>query len=89
MTRFDLKIPDPSLTRSGKEAYLMLPKDTELHRIHPDAYKAEQFSPTAAGNACFLPIRDAGGAIIPTIYAAKTFPCATCAPMGEPARSGS
>jgi RES domain. len=76
--RFDLTIPDPSVMRVGKEAYVTLPKDTELHRIHPDVYKAEQFNPTAGGDARFSPIRDAGGAIIPTIYAAKTFPCAIC-----------
>jgi hypothetical protein len=75
---FDLTNPDPSTMRVGKEAYVMLTKGTELHRIHPAAYKAEQFNPTASGNARFSPIRDAAGVIIPTIYAAQTFPCATC-----------
>jgi hypothetical protein len=75
---FNLTIPDPSMMRVGKEGYITLPKDTELHRIHPDAYQATQFNPTAAGDARFSPISDAGGAIIPTIYAAKSFACATC-----------
>ncbi|RNI15125.1 RES family NAD+ phosphorylase [Paracoccus pantotrophus] len=76
--RFDLTIPDPSTMRVGKEAYVTLDAGTELHRIHPAVYKAEQFNPTAAGDARFFPIRDAEGAIIPTIYAAQTFACATC-----------
>jgi hypothetical protein len=76
--RFDLTIPNPSTMRVGKEAYVTLDKGTELHRIHPAAYKAEQFNPTAAGDARFSPIRNASGAIIPTIYAAQTFDCAAC-----------
>ncbi len=76
--RFDLTIPDPSTMRIGKEAYVSLAKGTELHRIHPTAYEAEQFNPTAAGDARFSPIRNASGAIIPTIYTAQTFECATC-----------
>lgn len=76
--RFDLTIPDPSTMRVGKEAYATLPAATELHRIHPAVCKAEQFNSTAAGDARFSPIRDAEGAVIPTIYAAQTFACATC-----------
>ena len=76
--RFDLTIPAPSAMRVGKEAYVVLAKGAELHRIHPAAYKAEQFNPKDTGDARFSPICDAGGAIIPTIYAAQTFPCATC-----------
>ncbi|MBB4509648.1 RES family NAD+ phosphorylase (plasmid) [Rhizobium johnstonii] len=76
--RFDLTIPDPSTMRVGKEAYVPLDKGTELHRIHPLVFKAEQFNPTAAGDARFSPIHDVSGAIIPTIYAAQTFECASC-----------
>ncbi|MDE1994687.1 MAG: RES family NAD+ phosphorylase [Rhizobiaceae bacterium] len=76
--RFDLTIPDPSMMRIGKEVYVLLAAGTELHRIHPSVYKAEQFNPTAAGDARFSPIQDVGGAIIPTIYAAQTFECAAC-----------
>lgn len=76
--RFDLTIPDPSAMRVGKEAYVTLDPGTRLHRIHPAAYDAGQFNPTASGDARFSPIRDAEGAIIPTIYAAQTFACATC-----------
>ncbi|GLS20186.1 hypothetical protein GCM10007874_32030 [Labrys miyagiensis] len=76
--RFELAIPDPSTMRVGREAHVVVTKGTELHRIHPAAYKAEQFNPTAAGDARFSPFRNAAGVIIPTIYAAQTFPCATC-----------
>lgn len=76
--RFDLTIPDPSTMRVGKEAYIVLDKGTELHRIHPDAFEAGRFNPTNAGNARFSPIRDTGGNTIATIYAAQTFSCATC-----------
>lgn len=76
--RFDLTIPDPSTMRVGREAYVTLDAGTELHRIHPAAYSAEQFNPTAAGDARFSPLRDTEGSIIPTIYAAETFACATC-----------
>ncbi len=76
--RFDLTIPDPSTMRVGKETYVTLDKDTELHRIHPAIYKAKQFNPTNAGDARFSPIHDASGVVIPTIYAAQTFECATC-----------
>lgn len=55
---------------------MTLPAATELHRIHRAVYKAEQFNPTAEGDARFSPIRDAEGAIVPTIYAAQTFACA-------------
>jgi hypothetical protein len=76
--RFDLMLPDPSTMRVGKEVYVDLNAGTELHRIHPAVYKAGQFNPTASGDARFSPIRDAKGAIIPTIYAAQTFACAAC-----------
>jgi len=76
--RFDLTLPDPSTMRVGKEAYVTLDAGTELHRIHPAIYRAEQFNPTATGDARFSPIRDAEDTIIPTIYAAQTFACAAC-----------
>lgn len=76
--RFDLTIPDPSTMRVGKEAYITVAAGAELHRIHPAVYKAGEFNLTAAGNARFSPIRNAAGTIIPTIYMAETFSCATC-----------
>jgi hypothetical protein len=75
---FSLTIPVPSVMRIGKETYVPLAKGTELHRIHPSVYKAEQFNPSDSGDARFSPIRDAVGTIIPTIYAGQTFACATC-----------
>lgn len=55
-----------------------LPAGTELHRIHHGDYGSCQFNETAHGNARFSPIRDARGAIIPTIYAGQSFRCASC-----------
>jgi hypothetical protein len=75
---FDLMLPAPSTMRVGKEVYVEFDAGTGLHCIHPAVYKAEQFNPTASGDASFSPIRDAKGAIIPTIYATKTFACAAC-----------
>lgn len=49
---------------------------TIIHRIHPDAYKAEQFNPGPNGNARFSPIFDAMGTSIATIYGGTTFECA-------------
>lgn len=49
----------------------------ELHRIHHQHYGPCQFNDTPRGNARFSPIRDAGGQIIPTIYAAQSFRCAS------------
>jgi len=76
--RFNLTIPDPAVMRVGKEAYVSIASGTELHRIHSATYKAEQFNPSTLGNARFSPILNAHGAVIPTIYAAETFACATC-----------
>ena len=76
--RFVLAIPDPSTMRVGKESYVTLPAGTELHRLHRDRFAPEKFNGTDLGNARFSPIRNAAGAIIPTIYAAESFDCATC-----------
>lgn len=55
-----------------------LPAGTDLHRIHHGDYGPCQFNATDRGDARFSPIRDAGGEIIPTIYAAQSFRCASC-----------
>jgi hypothetical protein len=75
---FSLDIPDPATMRVGKEAYHLLPAGTELHRIHLERFGSDEFNGTDLGDARFSPIRDTGGTIIPTIYAAQTFACATC-----------
>lgn len=49
---------------------------TTLHRIHQDAYQADEFNPGLKGNARFSPIRDESGTPIPTLYAAMTFDAA-------------
>ncbi len=43
-----------------------------MHRVHDATYAANLFNPGPAGNARFSPIRDDGGAVIPTLYAATT-----------------
>lgn len=47
-----------------------------LHRVHLDAYAADQFNRGVAGNARFSPIQDDGGNPIPTLYAGTTMACA-------------
>lgn len=64
----------PARFKPGKAPNIhTLHESTVLHRVHPKKYGAAQFNDTAAGNARFSPIRNAGGNIIPTIYAAQTF----------------
>ena len=76
--RVSLKIPNPATMKVGKEDYHLLKAGTELHRVHLDAFGSTEFNGTDKGNARFSPICDARGAIIPTIYAAQSFECATC-----------
>ncbi|KEQ53753.1 RES domain-containing protein [Sphingobium chlorophenolicum] len=76
--KISIKLPAPATMRVGKEAYYLLKAGTELDRIHPERFGSAQFNDTALGNARFSPIRDEGGAIIPTIYAAQSFESATC-----------
>ncbi|WP_172327174.1 RES family NAD+ phosphorylase [Mangrovicoccus sp. HB161399] len=74
--RFEITVPDPSRLRAEKAAFATIPAGTELHRIHPARFGAAAFNDTDRGNARFSPIRNARGAIIPTIYAAESFDCA-------------
>lgn len=76
--RFSIKIPQPATMKVGKEDYHLLKAGTPLHRIHPEMFGATQFNDSDKGSARFSPIRDAGGAIIPTIYSGQSFECATC-----------
>jgi len=76
--KFTLEIPDPATMRVGKEVYISLPAGTALDRIHQKIFNAHQFNGTDKGDARFSPIRDAAGAVIPTIYAAEGFECAAC-----------
>ncbi|WP_411839774.1 RES family NAD+ phosphorylase [Paracoccus sp. ME4] len=70
----DLPDPDPDHFRAPMEMTVLA--GLELHRIHHQNYGPCQFNGTHHGNARFSPIRDAGGQIIPTIYAAQSFRCA-------------
>lgn len=47
-----------------------------LHRIHHERYPGDVFNPGISGNARFSPIKDSGGASIPTLYAGDSFECA-------------
>jgi len=47
-----------------------------LHRIQLEDYPGEVFNPGIRGNALFSPIKDAAGALIPTLYAGDSFECA-------------
>ena len=76
--KFELTIPDPATLKTGKVSYVELSGGTVLHRIHPTSYKPNEFNGTDKGNARFSPIRDAAGAIVPTIYGAQSFECAAC-----------
>jgi hypothetical protein len=49
---------------------------TIIHRIHPDAFGADQFNPGPHGNARFSPIADVAGGSIATLYGGTTFACA-------------
>lgn len=73
-----IAIPAPATMLVGKERYIDLPADTPLHRLHPEIYGSNEYNPTDKGDARFSPIRDTADNIIPTIYAAETFECATC-----------
>lgn len=57
-------------------SYLSIATDTLLHRIHHGNFGATQFNDTTRGDARFSPIKDANGAVIPTLYAGETFECA-------------
>ncbi len=72
----DLADPIPENFRATLRIGLSV--GVELHRIYHGAYGPCQFNATDRGNARFAPIRDRTGAIIPTIYAAQSFRCATC-----------
>ncbi|WP_256215368.1 RES domain-containing protein [Sphingobium sp. AP50] len=64
--------------RVGKEDYHLLKAGTDLHRIHAQLFGSSQFNDSEKGHARFSPIRDGSGAVIPTLYAAQSFECATC-----------
>lgn len=76
--KFELSIPDPATLKTGKQNYVELKSGTVFHRIHPTKYKPDEFNRSDRGNARFSPIRNDEGGIIPTIYGAESFECATC-----------
>jgi hypothetical protein len=47
-----------------------------IWRIHPAQYRSAQFRSGPDGNARFSPIRNSDGAVIPTLYGARTLSCA-------------
>jgi RES domain len=52
------------------------PADQVIHRIHLNLYAGVEFNPGLKGNARFSPIKNAGGASVPTLYGGTTFDCA-------------
>lgn len=68
--------PFPQPSNNLKVRKIDLAKGTKLFRVHPKKYQADQYNPSAVGNARFSPIKDTGGAVIPTIYAAETLAAA-------------
>ena len=43
-----------------------------MYRVHDSVYSVDSFNSSPLGNARFSPIRDSGGEVIPTLYAATT-----------------
>lgn len=52
------------------------PLETVIHRVHLSRLAGEEFNPGLRGSARFSPIKDAFGALIPTLYGGSTFECA-------------
>ncbi|MEY4589814.1 MAG: hypothetical protein RL497_1890 [Pseudomonadota bacterium] len=50
-----------------------LPKGTQLHRVHQQAYSGDAFNAHPDSNARFSTIHDTERAVIPTVYLASTF----------------
>ncbi|PZQ88712.1 MAG: RES domain-containing protein [Leifsonia xyli] len=69
----DVPAPPPRLASLVKT--MTWPQGQVIHRIHLDSFDANEFNPGLKGNARFSPIRDASGALIPTIYGGETFDC--------------
>jgi hypothetical protein len=44
--------------------------------IHENTYRPDEFNASGRGDACFSPLVDAEGKIIPTLYGGNTFICA-------------
>lgn len=56
--------------------FTSLSQGAQLHRVHLDKYRANQFNPGVHGNARFSPIRNKQGKPIPTLYGGTTMDCA-------------
>jgi len=69
-------VPQPPAKLSTLARTMTWPAGQVIHRIHLDAYAADEFNPGPHGNARFSPIKDATSAQIPTIYGGMHFDCA-------------
>ena len=76
--KFTLTIPSPQTMKIGKETFVTLDAETDLHRLHLSQYVATQFNNSGKGSARFSPICKTDGSVIPTIYAAQSFETAVC-----------
>jgi hypothetical protein len=69
-------VPVPSNDLQDNITRTVWPSGQIIHRIHLNLYAGVGFNPGLAGNARFSPIKNAGGASIPTLYGGTTFECA-------------
>lgn len=76
--RIVIELPDPTPENFRTLKSTRVQSGVEIHRVHHGDYSSCQFNATDRGNARLSPIRNQGGAIIPTIYAAQSFRCAVC-----------
>ena len=56
--------------------FSVLPRDTELHRVHRTTFRAAEFNPGRGGQTRFAPFNDANGTLVPSLYASATLPAA-------------
>ena len=56
--------------------FSVLPRDTELHRVHRTTFRAAEFNPGRGGQTRFAPFNDTNGTLAPSLYASATLPAA-------------
>ena len=56
--------------------YYVLPRGSDLHRVHRTTFGPAEFNPGRGGQTRFAPFIDAGGTPVPSLYASATLPAA-------------